>query len=62
MSDELGVAQKGGRAVVVRVEEGKWLLLENEEDGVDEFEVLGEIVQLCGLAAEGGDVILCHLT
>jgi len=28
------------------MEEGQWLLLENEEDGVNELEVLGEIIHL----------------
>lgn len=41
MADELGVAEQGGSAVVVGVEEGEGFLLEDEEDGVEEFEVFG---------------------
>jgi hypothetical protein len=32
--------------VVVGVEEGQGLLLEDEEDGIDQLEVLGEVVKL----------------
>jgi hypothetical protein len=52
MPNELGVAEKCGGAVVVSVKEGKGLLLEDKEDGVDKFEVLGEVVQLRKLAAQ----------
>jgi hypothetical protein len=45
-TNELGVAEEGGRAVVVRVQEGQGLLLQDEEDGVDQLEVLGEVVEL----------------
>ena len=45
-ADELGVAEECGGAVVVGVEEGEGLLLEDEKDGVDEFEVFGEVVHL----------------
>ena len=46
VAEELGVAEKSGGTVVVGVEEGQGLLLEDEEDGVDELEVLGEVVKL----------------
>jgi hypothetical protein len=46
MSNKLSVAEKCGRTMVVGVEEGKWLLLQDKEEGIDEFEVFGEIVQL----------------
>lgn len=46
VAEELGVAEKGGGTVVVGVEEGQGLLLEDEEDGVDQLEVLGEVVEL----------------
>ena len=46
VADELGVAEEGGGAVVVGVEEGEGFLFEEEEDGVDEFEVFGEVVEL----------------
>lgn len=45
-SNKLSVAQKGGSSVVVGVEEGQRLLLEEQEDGVDQFEVLGQVVEL----------------
>jgi hypothetical protein len=32
--------------VVVGVQEGQGLLLEDKEDGVNQFEVLGQVVQL----------------
>lgn len=46
MAQELGVAEESGRAVVVGVEEGKRLLLEEEEAGIEEFKVLRKVVQL----------------
>lgn len=51
MAEELGVAQQGSRAVVVCVQEGERLLFEEEEGGVEEFEVFGEIIQLGGTSA-----------
>lgn len=45
-TNELGVAQESGGAVVVGMEEGQWLLLENEEDGVQEFDVFVDVVEL----------------
>jgi len=47
VADELRVAEEGGCAVVVGVEEGEGLLFEEEEDGVDEFEEFGQVVELC---------------
>lgn len=41
---KLGVAEDCGCRVVEDVEEGKWLLLENEEDSVKELEVLDVVV------------------
>ena len=46
--DKLGVAKEGSRAMVVAVEEGQGLLLEEEEAGIQKFEVLGEVVELWG--------------
>ena len=46
MAEKLSVAEQGGGSVVVSVEEGQWLLLEEEEDSVDKFEVLGQVVEL----------------
>ena len=45
-ANELGVAEKGSGTVVVGVEEGQGLLLENKENGVDELPVLVQVVQL----------------
>lgn len=45
-TDQLSVAQKGGGTVVVGVEEGQWLLLEDQEDGVNKLDVFVEIVEL----------------
>jgi hypothetical protein len=46
VAEELSVAEKRGGTVVVGVQEGKRLLLEDKEYGVDQFEVLGQVVQL----------------
>ena len=46
VAEELGVAEEGGGAVVVGVQEGQGFLLEEEKDGVDEFEVFGKVVEL----------------
>ena len=46
VAEELGVAEKRGGTVVVCVQESERLLLEDKEDGVDQFEVLGQVVQL----------------
>lgn len=45
-TNELGVAQESGGAVVVGVEEGQGLLLEDQEDGVQEFDVFVHVVEL----------------
>jgi hypothetical protein len=45
-SDQLSVAEESGGAVVVAVEEGEGLLLEEEEAGIQKLEVLGEVVEL----------------
>ena len=41
VAEELGEAEEGGSAMVVGVEEGERFLFEEEEDGVDQFEVFG---------------------
>lgn len=46
VAEQLSVAEQGGGAVVVGVQEGERLLLEDEEDGVDQLEVLGQVVEL----------------
>ena len=45
-TNEPSVAQKSGGTVVIRVEEGQRLLLEEQENGVDQFEVFGQVVEL----------------
>ena len=62
MPDELSVAEKGGGTVVVGVKESEGLLLEDEEDRVNEFEVLCEVVQLHRSAAEPRQTIYHRLT
>ena len=59
VAEELGVAEKSGGTVVVGVEEGQGLLLEDEEDGVDQLEVLGEVVKLESIVSS---VVLCSFT
>jgi hypothetical protein len=51
--------------VVVGVEEGQGLLLEDEEDGVDQLEVLGEVVKLencCQFCCSGSNATCLKLT
>lgn len=45
-TDELRVGEQSGCAVVISMEEGQRLLLEDEKDRVEEFEKFGEMVQL----------------
>jgi hypothetical protein len=45
-TNQLSIAQESGGTVVVGVEEGQRLLLQEEEDGVEELEVLVEVVKL----------------
>lgn len=46
MPNQLGVAQDSSRAMVVAVEERERFLLEEQEYGIDELEVFGQICQL----------------
>lgn len=46
MSDKLSVAEKSGRTMVVGVEESQRLLLQDKEDGVNQFEVFRQVVHL----------------
>ena len=57
VAEQLGVAKQGGRAMVVGVQEGERLLLEEEEDGVDELEVLGEVVELDSRSVLHGELL-----
>lgn len=52
-SNQLSPAQQSGGAVVVGVEESQWLLLQDKEDSVKEFEVLVEVVELVQLSVVG---------
>lgn len=49
-TNELSVAQKSGGTVVIRVEEGQRLLLEEQENGVDQFKVFGQVVELVSMS------------
>ena len=55
VANELGVTQKGGGAMMVGVEEGQGLLFKDEEDGIDQLEVLGQVVHL-DKSQSSGDV------
>jgi hypothetical protein len=44
--DKLGVAKESGSTVVVGVEEGQWLLLEDKEDRVNELDIFVQVVEL----------------
>lgn len=46
MTNQLSVAQKSSGTMVVSVEEGKGLLLKNQEDSVKKFQVLGDVVDI----------------
>lgn len=46
-TNQLSVAEQSSGTVVVGVEEGQGLLLEDEEDGVQELDVFVDVVQLC---------------
>jgi len=46
VADKLGVAEKSGRTVVIRVQKGQRLLLEDQEQGVNEFEVFGQVIHI----------------
>ena len=46
MANQLRIAEKCSRAMMIGVEESQGLLLEDEEQGVNEFEVFREVVQL----------------
>ena len=64
LSDKLCVAKERGCAVVVGMQECQRLLLKNQEDGVKQLEVLGEVVevveneQILGPASAATDTII----
>ena len=45
-ADQLSVTQECGGTVVVGVQERQGLLLEEQEDGIDQFDVFGQVVEL----------------
>lgn len=45
-TDQLSEAEQSSGAMVVGVQESQGLLLEDQEDGVEEFKVLGEVIEL----------------
>jgi len=45
-ADQLSVAEKSGRTMVIGVEESQRLLLEDQEQGVNEFEVFGQVIHI----------------
>ena len=45
-TNQLGVAKKGGGTVVVGVKEGQRLLLEDQENGVQQFDIFVDVVEL----------------
>lgn len=45
-ADQLGVAEERRSTVVVGVQEGQLLLLQDKEDGVNELDVLGQVVHV----------------
>lgn len=45
-TNQLGVAEKSGGTVVVGVKEGQGLLLEDQENSVQEFDVFVDVVEL----------------
>jgi len=45
-TNQLSVAEESGGTVVISVEEGQGLLLENQENSVQELDVFVEVVEL----------------
>lgn len=46
VSNELSVAEKCSCAMVISMEESQGLLFQDKEDGVNQFEVFGQVVHL----------------
>lgn len=51
LSEQLRPAESSGCAVVVGVKECQWLLLQEEEHGVNQLNVFGDVVELIRLVA-----------
>lgn len=45
-ADQLGVAQQGGGTMMVGVQESQFLLLDNQEHGINKLSELGQVVQV----------------
>jgi hypothetical protein len=45
-TNQLGIAKECGGTVMIGVEKGEWLLLQNQEDGIEQLEVLRQVVEL----------------
>ncbi|GMF73830.1 unnamed protein product [Aspergillus oryzae] len=54
-TNKLGVAEESGGTVVIGMEEGQRLLLEEQEDGVEEFQVLGQGLSPSTLVVANGE-------
>lgn len=50
--DQLGVAEESSGTMVVGVQEGQGLLLEKQEDGIEQFQVLCEVIELYQVSIE----------
>jgi len=46
VANELGVAEKSSGTMMVRMEEGEWLLLEEKEAGIEQFQELSEVIKI----------------
>lgn len=46
VTNELSVAKKGSSSVVIRVQKGQWLSSQKQKDGIDKFNVLGNVVEV----------------
>jgi len=45
-ANKLGIAEKSSGTMVVAVKEGQWLLLQDEEHSVNQFEVFREVIEV----------------
>lgn len=46
VADQLGVAEESSCAMVIGMQESQWLLLQEQEAGIDQFEEFGEVVEI----------------
>ena len=59
-TNELSVSEQSGCPVVIGMEESQRLLLEDKEDGVEEFEEFSQVVQLRGSATASDHRLTVH--